>query len=177
MSVETDKLPPVPQLVAPLTSLKAGKWELRDLRFESSWLQWFIQLRAKVDVINSAVVSFGNLGTTAGLITQTTSGAFTPRTITGTANRVSVTNGSGDAGNPTIDIDEQVALRNVTSTWTAVQVFNASTTFNASPDFNQPPEYAVSNVIDAADDTAAATAGVPVGGTYRTGSILKIRVV
>jgi hypothetical protein len=29
---------------------------------------------------------------------------------------------------------------------------------------------------NAADDAAAATAGVPVNGVYRTGSILKVRV-
>lgn len=34
----------------------------------------------------------------------------------------------------------------------------------------------LSNIVDAADDTAAATAGIAVGGVYRTGSILKIRV-
>lgn len=31
-------------------------------------------------------------------------------------------------------------------------------------------------LLDAADDAAAATGGVPVGGVYRTGSILKTRV-
>ena len=34
----------------------------------------------------------------------------------------------------------------------------------------------VANMTDAADDTAAAAAGVPVGGIYKTGSTLKIRV-
>lgn len=34
----------------------------------------------------------------------------------------------------------------------------------------------LSGLIDAADDAAAATAGVPVGGVYRTGSALKVRV-
>lgn len=29
---------------------------------------------------------------------------------------------------------------------------------------------------DYADDTAAASGGVPVGGTYRTGSVVKVRV-
>lgn len=29
---------------------------------------------------------------------------------------------------------------------------------------------------DYADDTAAAAGGVPVGGTYRTGSIIKVRI-
>jgi hypothetical protein len=34
----------------------------------------------------------------------------------------------------------------------------------------------LSNIVDAADDTAAATAGIAVGGVYRTGSTLKIRI-
>lgn len=32
------------------------------------------------------------------------------------------------------------------------------------------------NLVDAANDTAAATAGVGIGQLYRTGSILKVRV-
>lgn len=31
-------------------------------------------------------------------------------------------------------------------------------------------------LTDAADDAAAATAGVPVGSLYRTGTILKVRI-
>jgi hypothetical protein len=42
---------------------------------------------------------------TNGLLTQTAADTFTGRTLTGTASRVSVTNGNGVAGNPTIDID------------------------------------------------------------------------
>lgn len=38
---------------------------------------------------------------------------------------------------------------------------------------NQPQ---LTSIVEAADDSAAATANVPVGGVYRTGSILKIRV-
>lgn len=34
----------------------------------------------------------------------------------------------------------------------------------------------VLTIVDAADDAAAATAGVPVGGRYRNGSVLMIRV-
>lgn len=40
-----------------------------------------------------------------GIAVQTAVGAWAQRTITGTANRVAVTNGSGVVGNPTIDID------------------------------------------------------------------------
>ena len=178
MSVETQKLPPVPQLVAPLTKVAPSeKWELRDLRFESSWLQWFVQLRAKVDVIDSTVVSLGGLGGTPGIPAQDSSGAFAARTIVGTAGRVTVTNGNGAAGNPTIDIDSNVAFKNVVNTWTAGQVWNSGATFGGTINFNVRPVYAVAAIVDAVDDAAAATAGVPVGGTYRTGSVLKLRVV
>ena len=34
----------------------------------------------------------------------------------------------------------------------------------------------LSGLVDAADDAAAATAGVPVGGIYRTGGSLKVRI-
>lgn len=176
MSVETDKLPPVPQLVAPLISNVPGKWELRNLRFESSWLQWFIQLRAKVDVINEALVSFGGLAGGAGFIAQSSTGTFASRVISGTANRVTVTFGNG-AGNPVIDISSNVAFVNATNTWTVGQTFSGAVTLNGSINFNISPRYAVSTIIDAVDDAAAAAGGVPVGGTYRTGSILKLRVV
>ena len=42
---------------------------------------------------------------TNGLMTRTAAGTYTERTITGTASRISVSNGDGQAGNPTIDID------------------------------------------------------------------------
>ncbi len=41
---------------------------------------------------------------TNGLLTQTAADTFTGRTITGTANRITLSNGDGVAGNPTIDI-------------------------------------------------------------------------
>lgn len=46
---------------------------------------------------------------TNGLITQTASDTFTGRTITGTANQVTVTNGDGVSGNPTLSLPQDIA--------------------------------------------------------------------
>ena len=178
MSVQDSKLPPPPVLTPPLkAAAKFNGVDVSTFRFENNWIQWLVHLKAKVDVIDSTVVSLGGLGGTPGIPAQDSSGAFAARTIVGTAGRVTVTNGNGAAGNPTIDIDSNVAFRNVVNTWTAGQVWNSGATFGGTINFNVSPVYAVAAIVDAVDDAAAATAGVPVGGTYRTGSVLKLRVV
>src|SRR5262245_36084196 len=45
---------------------------------------------------------------TNGMVARTATSAWTTRTITGTANRIGVTNGDGVAGNPTLDIGTDV---------------------------------------------------------------------
>ena len=47
---------------------------------------------------------------TNGLITQTASDTFTGRTITGTANQITVTNGDGVSGNPTLSLPYNLIL-------------------------------------------------------------------
>ena len=59
--------------------------------------------------LNSKQASHANLTAlsaynTNGLFTQTASGTYTGRTLTGTSNRITVTNGNGVSGNPTVDI-------------------------------------------------------------------------
>jgi len=46
---------------------------------------------------------------TNGLITQTSADTFTGRTITGTANQISVSNGDGVSGNPTLSTPQDIA--------------------------------------------------------------------
>ena len=47
---------------------------------------------------------------TAGLVTQTSTSTFAGRTLTGTANKVTVTNGNGVSGNPTLTLPDAVTL-------------------------------------------------------------------
>ena len=67
---------------------------------------------------------------TNGILTQTSADNFTGRTITGTSNRLSVSNGDGVSGNPTLDIDAayvgQTSITTLgtvtTGTWSATAI-------------------------------------------------------
>lgn len=67
---------------------------------------------------------------TNGLMTQTAADTFTGRTVTGTADRISVSNGDGVAGNPTVDIANTYVGQNTittlgtvtTGTWNATTI-------------------------------------------------------
>lgn len=60
---------------------------------------------------------------TNGIFTQTASGTFTGRTITGTSNEVEVSNGDGVSGNPTIGLPDTVII---TTSLTTPQIYGSS---------------------------------------------------
>lgn len=68
-----------------------------------------------VALATSNVLSLFNLATN-GIVSRTAANTVTARTITGTANRVTLTNGDGVAGNPTIDIASTYVGQNTITT-------------------------------------------------------------
>lgn len=54
-------------------------------------------------VINTNLSGLGSLSS-SGLVAKTGTGAFSERTITGTANQITVSNGNGVSGNPTLSL-------------------------------------------------------------------------
>lgn len=109
MNVQTDKVPPLPQLVPPMRSIEIKPAiDLTKLRFDNAWMQWFTQVKYKIDTINANLVGVAALAG-SGIVSRDISGNWLQLTIQGTANRIAVANGDGVSGNITINIDPNYA--------------------------------------------------------------------
>lgn len=64
--------------------------------------------------LDADLTALAGLASTAGMLSRTGAGAFAARTITGTANEVSVANGTGAAADPTISLPSILALEGKT---------------------------------------------------------------
>lgn len=120
---------------------------------------------------------------TNGLVTQTAADTFTGRTVTGTASRLSVTNGDGVAGNPTLDIDAayvgQTSITTLgtvaTGTWSAstIAINKGGTNSVAALNNNRVMQSSGGAIVEAAAITASRALasdvnGIPVAATTTT---------
>jgi len=99
--------------------------------------------KQNLDATLTALASYN----TSGIVTQTAADTFTGRTLTGTANRLTITNGDGVAGNPTINLDTTLLPSPVagdtgkflkasgadTSSWTALTSSDVTTAIGFTP--------------------------------------------
>lgn len=109
MSTAND-IPPVPSQ-QPINSMVPVE---KQKRFGVTWTQWFEAVRAKVNAINESILSLAGV-TTSGFLTFV-SGNWVTRTIKGTTGNISVTNGDGNGGDPTINlVDTAVTAGSYTS--------------------------------------------------------------
>jgi len=79
------------------TGGSSGQWLTKSSSddFDAEWAS---------DATLSALVAFN----TNGILTQTAADTFTGRTITGTANQITVTHGDGVSGNPTLSLPQDI---------------------------------------------------------------------
>lgn len=83
--------------------------------------------------VNATLAAFGSYNTN-GILTQTAANTFTGRTITGTANEITVTNGSGIGGDPTLSLPVSMTFtgKTVTGGTFAGVTHSGTTTFPGS---------------------------------------------
>ena len=89
------------------------------------------QITSVFQPIDSDLTALAAMSST-GFVARTASATYAERTITGTANQITVTNGDGVSGNPTLTLTAQGVVAVLSNTRQAVTASNASTAIDLS---------------------------------------------
>ncbi|NJO65227.1 MAG: hypothetical protein HC836_46130 [Richelia sp. RM2_1_2] len=102
--------------------------------------------------LDSDLTAVAGLSTT-GIMVRTGTGTATTRTITGTTNRITVTNGTGVSGNPTLDIGTDVVTLTGTQTLTNKTFTDNVTFFQDNTDATKKLQFELSGITTATTRT------------------------
>jgi len=113
---------------------------------------------------------------TNGIICQTAADTFTGRTLTGTTNRVTITNGDGVSGNPTVDIHSSYAGQtSITTLGTITTGTWNGTTIDVARGGTGLTSYAVGDLITAtASTTLSKLAAVAANNVLRSTGVASV---
>ena len=104
MTEASKQVPPVPSTFPVLQEDVGGRETGKTM--SHFWARWFISVREKINVINAALVNLGIFAEDGGTgIPVLNNSDWTTITITGTPGNVSVTDGDGIGGDPTINLE------------------------------------------------------------------------
>jgi hypothetical protein len=123
-----------------------------------------------------------------GLVAKTSANSSTGRTLTGTSGNIDVTNGTGVAGNPTIDVGSTVVQTDQANTWTTgAQSMAAATSFTVPVATGVAPtvsgqiaydstsnqlEYGLNGANKIVVNTGDLTSYLPLAGATMTGQLI-----
>jgi hypothetical protein len=149
--------PALVQVQSPIVLVKAGS--VYTFSLDATALEGTLGgIYQPVDVTLTALAA---ISSTAGLLVQTAADTFTQRTLTGTANEVTVTNGDGVAGAPTFSLPTALTFTGKTVTG---GIFSGAVSYNKVV-ITAPATSATLTLIDGTTVTGPAATGTLVTKT------------